>query len=220
MNTVAILASVQRQRRSAEIRAGTERGIGAVEMALDGWGTSKLASCKMQKKVLEQAPRGQWGMPEPKLAEWLGYFIMAWSLIEAAIEVGIGKQLGTEPLESSIVTAGLMFRARASILMSLLNRDSSKNAEAISILKIIEQIEDRNDILHSTIGGSASQIWFNRRKTKRKFSSKIERYNQIRLKSTVLEVSDLSARLMAALGISKDEYLSFFQNSHDAVSNQ
>ncbi len=148
----------------------------------------------------------------------LGHFIMAWSLIEAAIEIGIGKQLGTKPLETSIVTAGLMFRARSSILMSLLNRDPSKNSEAIRILKEVEGIEDRNDIMHSVIGGSANQIWFNR-KTKHRFTSKIERYNQTRLNSTVLAIADLSGKLMSALGISRTDYLEFFQQSHNAVNN-
>jgi hypothetical protein len=170
-------------------------------------------------KPPEPAPTGNWQMPNPKLTQMLGQFVMAWSLIEATIEIGIGKQLGTQPLETSIVTAGLMFRARASILMSLLNRDSSKNSEAIRLLKEAEGIEDRNDIMHSVIGGSTNQIWFNRRKTKNRFTSKIERYNQVRINSTVLHITDLSGALMAALGISRADYLEFFQQSHNAVNS-
>jgi hypothetical protein len=170
-------------------------------------------------KAPEPAPNGDWGMPNPSLAQMLGHFVMAWSLVEAGIEIGIGKQLGTQPLETSIITAGLMFRARSSILMSLLNRDPSKNSEAIRILKEVEGIEDRNDIMHSVIGGSANQIWFNRRKTKNRFTSKIERYNQVRLNSTVLAIADLSGQLMSALKISRADYLDFFQQSHNAVNN-
>src|ERR1700737_640206 len=170
-------------------------------------------------KAPEPAPTGNWEMPNSSLAQMLGHFIMAWSLIEAAIEIGIGKQLGTKPLETSIVTAGLMFRARSSILMSLLNRDPSKNSEAIRILKEVEGIEDRNDIMHSVIGDSANQIWFNRRKTKHRFTSKVERYNQTRLNSTVLAIADLSGKLMSALGISRTDYLEFFQQSHNAVNS-
>jgi hypothetical protein len=158
------------------------------------------------------APTGKWEMPDPKLAAMLGHFIMAWSLIEAAIEVGIGKQLGTKPLETSIVTAGLMFKARSSILMSLLTRHPQKNEKAIHVLKKIEDIEDRNDIMHSVIGGSASQIWFNRRKTRRKFTSKIETYDQIRINSVVLSISELAGKLMRALEISQQEYLTFFKS--------
>ncbi len=101
--------------------------------------------------------------------------------------------------------------------MSLLNRDAKRNAEFISLLKQIERVEDRNDIMHSVIGGSAEQIWFNRRKTKRTFTSKIERYDQSRINSVVLEIAELSGKLMEALGITKDEYLRFFQESHNAA---
>lgn len=180
---------------------------------------SMRGSFSAMSKTPEPAPTGDWKMPNQSLAQMLGHFVMAWSLVEAAIEIGIGKQLGTKPLETSIVTAGLMFRARSSILMSLLNRDSSKNSEAIRVLKQVELIEDRNDIMHSVIGGSADQIWFNRRKTKNKFTSKIERYNQVRLNSTVLNIADLSGQLMKSLGISRTDYLEFFQQSHNAANN-
>jgi hypothetical protein len=173
----------------------------------------------MNRAPPEPAPSGAWEMPNPNLAQMLGHFVMAWSLVEAAIEIGIGRQLGTKPLETSIVTAGLMFRARSTILMSLLNREPIKNSDAIRILKEVEGIEDRNDIMHSVIGGNANQIWFNRRKTKNRFTSKIERYNQVRLNSTVLAIADLSGKLMSALGISRADYLDFFQQSHNAANN-
>jgi hypothetical protein len=89
---------------------------------------------------------------------------------------------------------------------------------ARKFLKEIEDIEDRNDIMHSVIGGSASQIWFNRRKVRRKFTSKIEKYDQVRINSTVLHIADLSGKLMSALGITRDDYLAFFQESHNAAN--
>jgi len=167
----------------------------------------------------EQAPTGEWKMANAKLIQMLGHFVQAWSLIESSMEVCIGKQLGLPPLETSIITSGLMFRARASILMSLLNRDPSKNREAIRILKQIQSIEDRNDIMHSVIGGSENEIWFNRRKTTKKFDSKIERYSQIRMNSLALSVSDLAGELMRSLGVSKSEYIHFFQESHNATTS-
>ena len=180
--------------------------------------SSRLDFLAAMNKAPEPAPTGKWEMPKPHIAQMLGYFVMAWSLIEAAIEVGIGKQLGIKPLESSIVTAGLMFKARASILASLLNRDPSKNATALSLLKEIQAIEDRNDILHSVVGSGTNQIWFNRRKTKNKFSSKIERYNWERLSATVLSISQLAGDLMAALDVTQGDYLKFFQDSHNAAN--
>lgn len=182
-------------------------------------GLSSLGFLLMSKSP-EKAPAGQWSMPNDKLLKALGQFVLAWSSIEATIEVGIGKQLGTPPLESSIVTAGLMFKARAGILRNLLHRDPKNNAEAIEILKEIVAIEDRNDIMHSIIGGHADLLFFNRRHTNRAtFSSKIVRYSQIRMNTVVLQIADLSARLTKALGLSKEDYEGFFQEAHNAVNS-
>jgi hypothetical protein len=173
----------------------------------------------MPKTPQKPAPTGKWEMPNSELTHRLGQFVMAWSLIEANIEIGIGKELGTAPLETSIVTAGLMFRARSSILMSLLNRDPTKNAEPLRLLKEIVNLEDRNDFMHSVIGGSADLLWFNRRKTKERFTSKIENYPIVRMTSTLLHCTELSVKLGKALHITKEDYLKFFQDSHDAANS-
>jgi len=173
----------------------------------------------MPKTPQKRAPDGKWEMPANNLCERLGQFVMAWSLIEATIEIGIGEQLGTAPLETSIVTAGLMFKARSSILLGLLNRRPDKNAEAISLLKELRNLEDRNDFMHSIIGGNSSLLWFNRRKMNEKFASKIERYSLIRMNSALLHCTDLSVKLGKALGITKEGYEKFFQDSHNAANN-
>jgi hypothetical protein len=105
-----------------------------------------------------KAPDGQWAMPDKELASALGHFIMARSLVESTIEVAIGKQLGLKALESSVVTAGMQFMGRSSTLISLLKLDPAKNAAAIEIVHRMQDIGDRNDILHSIIGGNQNII--------------------------------------------------------------
>jgi hypothetical protein len=167
-----------------------------------------------------KAPSGNWEAPEVRLAAALGHFVMAWSLVESTIEVAIAKQLRLFPLDSSILTAGLMFQGRANILLSLLNRSSARNTDAISIVKKMQNLGDRNDIMHSVIGGAKSVIWFNRRRTQEVFSSKIEKYDINRLLDAALRCSDLATELMTALGIKKEDYTSFFQDAHNSVSNE
>jgi hypothetical protein len=165
-----------------------------------------------------KAPSGQWEPPDPSLIHALGQFVMSWSLIESTLEIGISKQLKLDPLEASIVTAGAQFRNRAAILMSLLNRDPPANASAIKTIKNIQNISHRNDILHSVVGGSATTIWFNRRKTGDQFASKIEVYDLTRLSEAAAECTDLATTLMADLGISPDDYRMFFQEAHNAAN--
>jgi len=169
----------------------------------------------MAKERQKPAPTGQWEMPNDEVLIALGRFVLSWSNIEATIEAGIYKQTGLPPLESSIITAGLMTKARADILSSLLHRDPDANANAISILKEIRNIGDRNDILHGIIGGSKDKVWFNRRRTSVKFSSKIENYSHIRLNTLTARCAVLAADLFEALDLSKDEWLKFLQDSHN-----
>ncbi|RTL90035.1 hypothetical protein EJV44_22090 [Ancylobacter aquaticus] len=170
---------------------------------------------------IREAPAGDWEMPDDaSVLTSLGQFVMAWSLAESTVEVCIAKQLGLTPLDGSIVTAGLQFRSRQALLASLLARDTPPNTAAIAVLKEMGSIGDRNDILHSVVGGSKAGVWFNRRKTgPNKFTSKIEKYDASRLKMLVLKCSTLASDLMAALDVSADDYKRFFQESHNAVNS-
>lgn len=172
----------------------------------------------MTKGPQQKAPDGKWGMPSEALAAALGYFVLGWSAIESTIEVAIAKQLGLSPVDSSIATASLGFKSRSEILMSLLNRDPKANRAAIEALKEIKKIEDRNDILHSVIGGSENLIWFNRRTTGATLKSRIERYDRERLMNVTLRCSDLATALGKALGITGSDHAKFFQEAHNSAN--
>lgn len=166
-----------------------------------------------------KAPDGQWEMADPTIILWLGRFIIAWATIESTMEVVIAKELGVDPVAGSIITSGLQFKSRAAVLSSLLSRDQVKNKEGLAILKEIRTIGDRNDILHSVIGGSKSVIWFNRRKNDPKFTSKIEKYDAERLESVTTHCANLAADMQICFGISTNDYVSFFQDAHNAVNS-
>ena len=51
-----------------------------------------------------------------RLAASLGNFVMTWSNFELIIDVGIKKQLGLDPKRAVIVTSGLGFERKSSIL--------------------------------------------------------------------------------------------------------
>ena len=74
--------------------------------------------------------------------------------------------------------------------------------------------------MHGVIIGSKSLIWFNRRKTQGKFTSKIEKYDAQRLLMVALRSSDLSNALIKAQRVSAKDYKSFFQDSHNAVDSE
>ena len=168
-----------------------------------------------------KAPTGKWEPPKPEIGHALGCLVMAWSLIETTLEVCIWKQTDLTPLSSSIFTAGMQFKARLATLRSQLHRfpKDPKTKRALKVLDEIAKVQDRNDIMHSIIGGSTDMVWFMRRITASHFSSKIENYDKKRLLDAALKCSTLAADLMNALGVTKDDYLHFCQNSHNAANS-
>jgi hypothetical protein len=85
----------------------------------------------------EKAPQGQWEPADEKTMASLGHFVQAWSLIESAIEVAIGKELALPPLESSMITAGLQFRGKASLYYVYLRETKGKIKQQSMLLKTL-----------------------------------------------------------------------------------
>lgn len=167
---------------------------------------------------LERASDGQWSPTNAITMAALGQFVQAWSLIESTMEVAIGKQLALPPLESSMITAGLQFRGKATLLLSLLERDRKKNRAIIEAVKDSMNITDRNDIFHSVPGRNQTNLWFNRRKTDATFSSKIVPYDADKLLRLSIRCAELCERITTNLGISQADYDSFFQEAHNKAN--
>ena len=149
----------------------------------------------------------------------LGLFVVGWSTIEALLEVAIAKQLGLAPAEGSIITASLQFKSRSVILMGLLNRDKTKNAAAITSLKTLQNKPDRNDLLHSIIGRSATGLVFTRRKSDGKFSSQEKPHDAESLLLATIELTNIANELKIALGISEQDIQDYFDTAHKAANS-
>jgi hypothetical protein len=74
--------------------------------------------------------------------------------------------------------------------------------------------------MNSVIGSSKSLIWFDRRRTQRKFTRKIEKYDTQRLLMAALRSSDLANALIKAQRVSAKNYNFPFQDSHNAVNSE
>lgn len=135
-------------------------------------------------------------------------------MIEATLEVAIAKQLGLNPLEGSIVTAGMQFKARATTLRALLERDSASNAAAIATLCSIQKMPDRNDIMHGIGGINEAGLFFYRRKTDNSFKSTEKLYNATALAILAAKVSLLAAQLRGSLELSDRKCEKFFHTAH------
>ena len=166
------------------------------------------------------APPPESLLPIIKVPAAIGNFIISFSLVEGVIEVGIAKQLGLDPIRASIVTAGLQFKSRASMLCSLLNLDRKKNADAIKQLKAVMNRGERNDIVHAAVGLSAERdsITFHRRKVAHEYKAYHRQYSSESLFLLAGEFTKAAMDLQKALGISRQEYRDFFHEAHKDAS--
>lgn len=145
----------------------------------------------------------------------LGFFVAAWSVLEASLEVAISKQIGLNALDSSHITAGMQFKPKAVMLKSLLGRDKAKNAKAIEILNQMMNRGERNDLLHSVVGFNSQELVFTRRRNDRgRFTSEEKPYRWDQLVILATDMADLSASLKNELGISDGDYESWLQEAH------
>lgn len=147
----------------------------------------------------------------------LGLFVNAWSTVEGTLDVAISKQLGLNPLDGSIITAGLPFRAKSDTLKGLLTRNRDENADALDVLAKIKNMPDRNDLLHGIAGASEHGLVFTRRTNHGEFKSTDKHFSTERLLRLSVEVTELVRTLQSHLEITEIDYISFFEESHSAT---
>jgi hypothetical protein len=145
----------------------------------------------------------------------LGFFVAAWSVLEATLEVAISQQLNLSALDSSHITAGMQFKPKTVMLKSLLNRDKAKNAKAIDVVNNMQKRGERNDLLHGVVGFNLKELVFTRRRNdKGRFTSEEKPYTGEQLIQLSHDVADLSAALKAELHISDTDYETWLQEAH------
>lgn len=150
-----------------------------------------------------------------KLAAALGQFLVAFSTVETVLEVGIAKLLNLDPQRASIVTGGLAFKARTTILSSLLHLDEKANKDAIAALKKLTSRGERNHIAHAVIAYSSSRVKFYHRQVQERLKVREKNFDANQLFALAVEFGEFGAKLQECLGISSDDISDFFNAVHN-----
>lgn len=145
----------------------------------------------------------------------LGKFLLTWAAYEALLEVAIWQQLKIAPLEASMITASLQFKAKCHLLISLLKRDAAKNKDAIKALSEGMNFGERNLIVHGVFFTNSEGAHIFRRKCDGKFTSQRKRLGAPDIREAGLKLLGFSRRLQGALRISDDEFSLYFQTAHN-----
>ncbi len=159
-----------------------------------------------------------------------GHFMLVWAEFEAVIELGIMKQTGMDPIISQVVTSGLAFERRASILRSLLHIRSDPDdpndvaaKKAISLINSIAQEADRNHLIHGVPIGlqdkGGVRLGFVKRTTDQQFKGKWKEMDAKSFTTLNISIDKKTNELREFLGIT-DEDQRFFSNIGRILSNK
>jgi hypothetical protein len=90
----------------------------------------------------------------------LGAFAIKWGMAELAVSFAIGKFLGQKYEETHLLTAGMPFAKKASLLRALIKRAKPQNASQIlGALKILQD-SNRNTLFHGYVLSTAATATF------------------------------------------------------------
>jgi hypothetical protein len=150
-----------------------------------------------------------------------GLFMVNWSLFEATIEVAIQKRLELHPIEGNIVTGGLAFLSRSSILRSLLALDDTDDAkEASTLINSMVNDANRNAIIHGIVHvGGDHTLKFVHRKTANKLTAKSVIVDKDSMLSRASTLRKSIEKLQSLLSVSNEE-LQEFGNIGQLLANK
>jgi hypothetical protein len=136
--------------------------------------------------------------------------MVAWSVLESVLEVAIMKQLGITEMQTAIITSSLGFKARASILSSLLALHNGTHTKAIKLLNQITQDAKRNALVHGHIFvGEHEKLTFVKADVSQRYRARRTTFSAADLIIHVQTLNTSVHALQVLLGVSDDELDSF-----------
>ena len=150
-----------------------------------------------------------------------GLFMVTWSILESVLEVAIMKQLGINEMQTAIVTSSLGFKARASILSSLLALHGDKHSETIKLLNQITQNAKRNTLVHGHIFvGEHEKLTFVKADASQRYRARRATFSAADLITHVQTLNSSIQSLQAFLGVTDDELNSFAKVGFNASASR
>lgn len=140
-----------------------------------------------------------------RLVTLLGNFIVVWSVFDTTIDAAITKQLNLDPTRGAIVTSGLGFERKLSILRSLLHLRDPEFTDAVTKLDEIVSCARRNVLLHGHVWIGASNIEFIKVDTDHKVKARKAAYDPLRFAAVLTQICNAIDEVQILLGVSEDE---------------
>lgn len=140
----------------------------------------------------------------------VGVFYNMWSANDIMVDYAIGKLLKLPADETHLLTAGMDFNRRASLLRVLLNRSAlPQKAQIISALNTIQNESLRNVFAHSFLQSDKTTVTFIERTRHGKYDPKKHVFTVPDFKTHVRKFVDAAVAFQEEFGISNEDFETF-----------
>lgn len=134
--------------------------------------------------------------------------MVAWSVVDSAVQTALMKELKLTPIQGQIVTTNMQFRQRTAVLRSLLGLHGEKHREAIRLLQRLEKGARRNMLVHGhIIVGVPGQLTFVKSSVSEDagFKAKKASFTAEALTRHIIALTEKTNRLQNLLGVTDSD---------------
>lgn len=132
----------------------------------------------------------------------LGAFAVLWSKFDVLVDTANMKLLNLTPMQAAIVGPNLGFKAKLSILQSLLSLDEAKNKAALAALAKVSNLAGRNAIMHGHVDVGDNWIEFVKIEVGPKISAKQRRFQDDEFHDHLIALDAAMTEAQQLLGLS------------------
>lgn len=140
----------------------------------------------------------------------VGAFQQAWANAEVAIDLAIRDLLRLTTDEAHLLTAGLEFNRKASLLRSLIGKsDYKKKAQAVKALNTMQNESKRNVFAHSYIASNRTTVSYIERSRGGKYKATEHNFTLLQFAAHTSKFAGASMEFSEALGQTDAEINAF-----------
>lgn len=135
----------------------------------------------------------------------LGCFHVTWALTDLTTDYAIWKFLGGTPLETHIITSGMMFGRKAKLLADLIaNSNHPKKSEILGAFNKVRDHNKRNIIAHSYYLFDEKNVCFVERSNSGPYNAKEHTFPMDEFEDHVAKMGDYGQAFHSAIGASRE----------------
>lgn len=139
-----------------------------------------------------------------------GLFHAAFSALDLAIDVAIGRFLKLSHAEAHLVTVGVEMGRRMQLLINLADHSNHPNkAEIVRLMKAIQDDSRRNAFTHGFMGTNEETVTFFYRNRDKPLEAREYQYSSDGFQKHVATFLELASKLQSALGITSADFVEF-----------